>query len=243
MFRPLGGQYGASQVPRRAIPWLCGRSLTPDGPWCLACRGASGAVPAIIRTRTPTLWVSRLNGVASPPAVYASRRTLPHAMQHALPAGGLRLCRAGVEPTGSQCKVSAHSLLPARTCPSAILSPYITRDETSRYTDLLFYGRSRLFGFVMDVKSVITYPSERHRLSAKDSCEIRGLTWSSRGSIARVEASLDAGGTSCDAELQEPRLPRAFARSRFPWRWDGSEHALQPEPSTHRDSRSRPCGT
>ncbi|MDE0624770.1 MAG: hypothetical protein OXH99_00085 [Bryobacterales bacterium] len=79
----------------------------------------------------------------------------------------------------------------------------------------------------MDVKSVITYPSERHRLSAKGPCEIRGLTSSSRGSIARVEASLDAGGTWRDAELQEPRLPRAFPRSRFPWRWDGSEHVLQ----------------
>ena len=79
----------------------------------------------------------------------------------------------------------------------------------------------------MDVKSVITYPSERHRLSAKGSCEIRGLAWSNRGSISRVEASLDAGESRRDAELHEPRLPRAFARSRFPWRWDGSEQALQ----------------
>ena len=38
---------------------------------------------------------------ASSPAVYASRRALPHAMQDSLPAGGLRLCRAGVEPAGS----------------------------------------------------------------------------------------------------------------------------------------------
>lgn len=79
----------------------------------------------------------------------------------------------------------------------------------------------------MDVKSVITYPSERHWLSAKGSFEIRGLAWSSRGSIARLEASLDAGGSWRAAESQEPRLPRAFARSRFPWRWDGSEHVLQ----------------
>ena len=39
------GQYGASQVPRRAIPWLCGRSLTPDDPLRLTCSGASGAAP------------------------------------------------------------------------------------------------------------------------------------------------------------------------------------------------------
>ena len=97
---------GPPQVPRRAIPWLCARSLTPDDPLRLACSGARGAAPAIIKTKASTLRISRLNSVASPPAVYASRRALPHAMQHALPAGGLRLCRAGVEPAGSRCKVS-----------------------------------------------------------------------------------------------------------------------------------------
>ena len=47
----MRGQCGASQVPRRAIPWLCGRSLTPDDPLRLACSGASGAAPAIIKRR------------------------------------------------------------------------------------------------------------------------------------------------------------------------------------------------
>ena len=45
---------------------------------------------------------------ASSPAVYTSRRALPHAMQDSLPAGGLRRCRAGVEPAGSLREVSAH---------------------------------------------------------------------------------------------------------------------------------------
>ena len=50
MFRPFRvDSDGASQVPRRAIPWLCGRSLTPDDPLRLACSGASGAAPAIIK--------------------------------------------------------------------------------------------------------------------------------------------------------------------------------------------------
>ena len=83
------GQCRTSQVPRRALPWLCGRSLTPDDPWRLALGGASGAAPAITKTKASTLRISRLNSVASPPAVYASRRALPHAMQHALPAGWL----------------------------------------------------------------------------------------------------------------------------------------------------------
>ena len=38
-------------------------------------------------------------------------------MQHSLPAGGLRLCRAGVEPAGSRCKVSAHSHPPCQGFP------------------------------------------------------------------------------------------------------------------------------
>ena len=56
---------------------------------------------------------------ASSPAVYASRRALPHAMQDSLPAGGLRLCRAGVEPAGQRRKGSDHLILLPRTSPGA----------------------------------------------------------------------------------------------------------------------------
>ena len=56
---------------------------------------------------------------ASSPAVYASRRALPHAMQDSLPAGGLRLCRAGVEPAGAHRKVSDQLILLPRTSPGA----------------------------------------------------------------------------------------------------------------------------
>ncbi len=41
-------------------------------------------------------------GRASVPAVYASRAALPPPMQDSLPAGGLRLYREGVEPSGSR---------------------------------------------------------------------------------------------------------------------------------------------
>ena len=64
--------------------------------------------------------ISRLDSAASSPAVYASRRALPHAMQDSLPAGGLRLCRAGVEPAGSRRKVSDHLILLSRSLPGAI---------------------------------------------------------------------------------------------------------------------------
>ena len=64
--------------------------------------------------------ISRLDSAASSPAVYASRRALPHAMQDSLPAGRLRLCRAGVEPAGSRRKVSDHLILLSRSLPGAI---------------------------------------------------------------------------------------------------------------------------
>ena len=41
-------------------------------------------------------------------------------MQDSLPAGGLRLCRAGVEPAGSLREVSAHVILLPRAFPGAI---------------------------------------------------------------------------------------------------------------------------
>ena len=47
-------------------------------------------------------------------------RPVPHAMQDSLPAGGLRLCRAGVEPAGSLREVSDHLILLPRAFPGAI---------------------------------------------------------------------------------------------------------------------------
>src|ERR1700709_2961232 len=58
--------------------------------------------------------------MASASAVYASRAMLPSAMQDSLPAGGLRLSREGVEPSGSLRKVSGYiTILLSRTCPVA----------------------------------------------------------------------------------------------------------------------------
>ena len=45
---------------------------------------------------------------ASMSAAYASRAASPPPMQGSFPAGGLRLCREGVEPSGSQRKVSGY---------------------------------------------------------------------------------------------------------------------------------------
>ena len=37
--------------------------------------------------------------------------------------------------------------------------PYMARDETSKYSDLMPDGKTRIFTYVMEAKSVITFPS------------------------------------------------------------------------------------
>lgn len=105
--------------------------------------------------------------------------------------------------------------------------PYQTREETSKYTDLMPDGTARQFTFVMEVKSVITCPSGGHKLPGPGFYEIRGLAWSGRGRVERVEVSVDGGGTWDAAELQQPVLPLCHTRFRFPWIWNGEETMLQ----------------
>jgi sulfane dehydrogenase subunit SoxC len=105
--------------------------------------------------------------------------------------------------------------------------PYMTREETSKYTDLLPDGSARQFTFVMDAKSVITRPSPGQRLPEPGSYEIRGLAWSGRGTVARVEISTDGGRTWKTARLQEPVLPLAHTRFCLEWTWRGNEAILQ----------------
>jgi sulfane dehydrogenase subunit SoxC len=104
--------------------------------------------------------------------------------------------------------------------------PYMTRDETAKYTDSMPDGTARQFTFVMEAKSVVTFPSGGQKLAGAGFYEITGLAWSGRGRIDRVEVSTD-GGSWQDAELSEPRLPAALTRFRLPWRWDGRETTVQ----------------
>ena len=105
-------------------------------------------------------------------------------------------------------------------------APFMTREETSRYTDLMPDGSARQFTFVMEAKSVITFPSGGHRIRP-GFVEIRGLAWSGRGRIARVEVSTDTGETWREAELQEPVLPCCHTRFRQHWRWPGHDIVIQ----------------
>jgi sulfane dehydrogenase subunit SoxC len=106
--------------------------------------------------------------------------------------------------------------------------PWYTREETSKYTDLMPDGKARQFTFVMEAKSVITRPSGGQRLTGGPGFyEISGLAWSGHGRITKVEVSTDGGASWRAAELQEPVLSRALTRFRAPWQWDGGPAMLQ----------------
>ena len=100
--------------------------------------------------------------------------------------------------------------------------PTHTKDETSKYTDLLPDGKALQFTYVMGVKSVITRPSPTLKMGAPGYYEISGLAWSGAGKIKKVEVSADGGKTWADAALQEPVLDKSLVCFRVPWKWDGA---------------------
>jgi sulfane dehydrogenase subunit SoxC len=105
-------------------------------------------------------------------------------------------------------------------------TPFMSREETSKYTDLMADGRAWRFVFEMDAKSVITFPSGDMRLPGPGSYEIRGLAWSGRGRVARVEVSSDGGKTWTAAEFENPPEPICTVRFKLPWIWDGEPAVL-----------------
>jgi sulfane dehydrogenase subunit SoxC len=105
--------------------------------------------------------------------------------------------------------------------------PGYSRDETSKYTDLMPDGTAREFTFFMEAKSIITRPSGGQRLPAQGFCEITGIAWSGRGKIRQVDVSVDGGRNWQEAQLQQPVLTRALTRFRLPWHWDGQPAVIQ----------------
>jgi sulfane dehydrogenase subunit SoxC len=109
----------------------------------------------------------------------------------------------------------------------AVSAPIMTKDETSRYTDLQRDGTSLMFTYPMEVKSVITRPSHGMTLRGAGLYQISGIAWSGNGTIRTVEVSTDGGRTWTKAPLTAPVLPRALTGFRLPWRWDGTAAVLK----------------
>ncbi|MFL2547147.1 MAG: sulfite dehydrogenase [Candidatus Rariloculaceae bacterium] len=107
-----------------------------------------------------------------------------------------------------------------------IAEPSMTREETSKYTDLLPSGQALQFTFSMGVKSLITSPSGGQVLDGPGLYEITGIAWSGAGRIRAVEVSADGGETWAEAALTEPGYSKSVARFRMAWRRDGGPAVL-----------------
>jgi len=103
--------------------------------------------------------------------------------------------------------------------------PFMTREETSRYTYQVREHKIRQFSFEMDARSIITFPSYPQQVE-KGWIEIRGIAWSGWGKIQKVEVSTDNGKTWNSAKLQEPVLSKAHTAFSHLWKWNGDETAV-----------------
>ena len=105
--------------------------------------------------------------------------------------------------------------------------PFMTREETSKYTDLLANGKARQFSMEMEAKSVITFPSGEMKLPGPGFYNISGLAWSGRGRMQSVDVSVDGGQTWAPAQFNVTPEPVCTVRFSYPWIWDGKPALLQ----------------
>ncbi len=105
--------------------------------------------------------------------------------------------------------------------------PWFTREETSKYTELMPDGKARGFTWKLGTKSVVTFPCPEKPLKGAGRYEVRGLAWSGSGRIKAVDVSFDGGVNWTRARLQGPVLPMALTRFALDWAWDGKPVLLQ----------------
>ena len=103
-----------------------------------------------------------------------------------------------------------------------------SREETSKYTDVMEDGTARKWTWVMDAKSVITSPSPQMPIEhGKGPLVISGLAWSGHGQITRVDVSRDGGITWKPARLGKQGDTKALTRFYLDVDWDGAPMLLQ----------------
>jgi sulfane dehydrogenase subunit SoxC len=106
--------------------------------------------------------------------------------------------------------------------------PWHHREETSKYTDLFADGKSRRFTWEMDAKSVITNPSPQAPILHKSGPTVlTGVAWSGRGTIPRVDVSIDGGKNWAQARMSGPSLDKSMHRFYYEFDWDGTPLMLQ----------------
>ncbi|MGF1562408.1 MAG: sulfite dehydrogenase [Geminicoccaceae bacterium] len=99
--------------------------------------------------------------------------------------------------------------------------PWMGREETSKYTDVMENGQARMFTWEQDCKSVVTSPSPEMPVNGPGIYRIKGLAWSGRGAIKRVDVSVDGGRNWTTARLHDPVLPKCMTFFEMPWEYKG----------------------
>ena len=105
--------------------------------------------------------------------------------------------------------------------------PWETREETSKYTDLLADGIARRHTFLMDAKSVIVNPSPQMPMKSKGRNVLSGIAWSGRGTVKRVDVTLDGGKNWQEARIDGPVLEKSMVRFYVDFDWGGQEMLIQ----------------
>ena len=104
--------------------------------------------------------------------------------------------------------------------------PLQHREETSKYTELMSDGKAQRFSWVMEVNSVITYPSPDFTMRGPGKYIAKGIAWSGRGKIKYVDITLNGGKTWHQAKFTSPVLDKAWTRFEYEFDWDGEEIML-----------------
>ena len=105
--------------------------------------------------------------------------------------------------------------------------PYGTKDEAIHYIDLQPGGLHRQYTSTQECKSVVTTPSGGQVLLDKGYYQISGLAWSGRGTVKRVDVSVDGGRNWKSARLQAPVMHKCLTRFSLDWAWDGKPALVQ----------------
>ena len=105
--------------------------------------------------------------------------------------------------------------------------PYATKDEASHYVDLMPNGQLRQYAAIQEAKSVITAPSGGQKLLKHGYYCITGLAWSGRGTVRKVEISVDGGRNWREARLEGSPQSKMLTRFNFDWVWQGESALLQ----------------
>jgi len=107
-------------------------------------------------------------------------------------------------------------------------APVESREETSKYTDVMEDGKAKKWTWEMDAKSIITSPSPQSPIKhGKGPLVISGLAWSGHGKIKRVDVSKDGGKNWEEARLDGKKDKKALTRFYLDTEWDGKEMLLQ----------------